>query len=272
MADVSISILIEPKVLYSRLSDPDLRVVDLCESSDFQDQRVPGSMHVDYSEIVDGTKPATGQVPSNERLQRLTRRLGLRDELHIVAYDDEGSGRAARLVWTLYLLGHRCASVLNGGIHAWLHEGCPVTPAGTAGTSTEPAHFAIDDRVLATQEYILSRLGTPGFALLDARTWEEYQGSRVLAKRGGHIPGAVHLNWLDTIDGAGQLRLKTDHELTTMLSQRGIAPDHEIVVYCQTHHRSAHSWMMLRHLGYSRVRGYAGSWSEWGNDARTPIE
>ena len=272
MPDETISILIEPKALHPRLSDPDLRIVELCESNDFQDQRIPGSMHVDYSEIVDGTKPVTGQVPSNERLQRLARRLGLRDGLHVIAYDDEGGGHASRLVWTLYLLGHRCASVLNGGIHAWLHEGCPITRTGTAATTTEPAHFAVDDRVLATRDYILSRLGAPNLALLDARTREEYQGSRVLAQRGGHIPGAVHLNWLDTIDGACQLRLKTDHELTSILSERGIAPDREIVVYCHTHHRSAHSWMMLRHLGYSRVRGYPGSWSEWGNDARTPIE
>lgn len=272
MPDEPISILIEPNALHSRLSDPDLQIVDLCESNDFQDQRIPSSMHVDYSEVVDGTKPVTGQVPSNDRLQRLARRLGLRDELHIVAYDDEGGSRASRLVWTLYLLGHRCASVLNGGIHAWLHEGRPVTRTGTAAATAELADIAIDEHVLATREYILSRLGAPDIVLLDARTREEYQGSRVLAQRGGHIPGAVHLNWLDTIDGECQLRLKTDHELTAMLSQRGIALDREIVVYCQTHHRSAHSWMMLRHLGCSRVRGYAGSWSEWGNDARTPIE
>ena len=212
------------------------------------------------------------RVPSDERLKRLVNHLGLRDELHIVAYDDEGGARASRLVWTLYLLGHRYASVLDGGIHAWLHEGFPVTRTSTAATSSNSAHLALDDRMLATQEYILSRLGAPDLTLLDARTREEYQGSRVPAKRGGHIPGAVHLNWLDTIDSKCQLRLKMDGELNAILSRRGIAPDREIVVYCQTHHRSAHSWMMLRHLGYSRVRGYAGSWSEWGNDVRTPIE
>ena len=126
--------------------------------------------------------------------------------------------------------------------------------------------------MLATRDYLLSRLHATDLRLLDARTREEYDGVRTLAGRGGHIPGAIHFNWLDAIDSKRNLRLKPDHELIAMLSQRDIAPEHEIVVYCQTHHRSAHSWMMLRHLGYPKVRGYAGSWSEWGNDPATPIE
>ena len=195
MPDETISILIEPKALHPRLSDPDLRIVELCESNDFQDQRIPGSMHVDYSEIVDGTKPVTGQVPSNERLQRLASRLGLRDELHIVAYDDEGGGHASRLVWTLYLLGHRCASVLNGGIHAWLHEGCPITRTGTTATTTEPAHFAVDDRVLATRDYILSRLGAPNL---------------LFHNDGPDAGGNWHFSDITTSAGVGQPTLRID--------------------------------------------------------------
>ena len=130
----------------------------------------------------------------------------------------------------------------------------------------------VNPNVLATRDYILSRLNPPTLKLLDARSREEYLGLRRLARRGGHIPGAVNLEWLQAIDKKRQLRLKNRNELTAMLSELGIAQNEEIVVYCQTHHRSAHSWMMLRHLGFADVRGYAGSWSEWGNDADTPIE
>ena len=172
----------------------------------------------------------------------------------------------SRLVWTLYLLGHRYASVLNGGIHAWLEEEYPVTKHETVKCKTNSVKFDIDDSVLASREYILRQLETSEISILEARSEEEYRGSLVLARRSGHIPGAVNLNSLDPIDQSCQYRLKLDNKLNTMLSERGIAPDQEIVVYCQTHHRSAHSWMMLRHLGFSRVRGYAGSWSGWGND------
>ena len=90
--------------------------------------------------------------------------------------------------------------------------------------------------------------------------------------RGGHIPGARNLNWLDTIDTSRNNRLKSSEELREMLNERGITPDKEIITYCQTHHRSSHSYAMLKSLGFPHIRGYAGSWSEWGNSIETPIE
>ncbi len=108
--------------------------------------------------------------------------------------------------------------------------------------------------------------------LLDARSPEEYNGTKRFTARSGHIPGAVNLNWLDTMDRHRNLRLKTDAELRRMLSERGITPDKEVIVYCQTHHRSAHSYVMLKSLGYTNIKGYPGAWSEWGNSNDTPIE
>jgi len=265
-------ILIEPSELEPRLTDHDLLIVDLCQSEDFREQRIPGSMYLGYSTLVDGRKPAVGRLPSMNRLELLATDLGLHKGLHVVAYDDEGGSRAARLVWTLYVLQHRRASVLNGGIHAWLGENRPVTKKYTTPPSVDQVSYSIDGNMIASRNYVLSRLGDMDLRLLDARTREEYDGVRLLSNRGGHIPGAVNFNWLDAIDPTRNFRLKSDCELTKMISQRNITPEHNIVVYCQTHHRSAHSWMMLQHLGYSKVRGYAGSWSEWGNDPDTPIE
>ncbi len=37
--------------------------------------------------------------------------------------------------------------------------------------------------------------------------------------------------------------------------------------------RSSHTWFVLKYLlGYPNVRNYDGSWTEWGNLVRTPIE
>ena len=120
--------------------------------------------------------------------------------------------------------------------------------------------------------YILARLDDPGTALLDTRTPEEFSGERVRAARGGHIPGAVNFNWVEAMDADHNLRLKPAPVLLESLAALGVTPDKEVIAYCQTHHRSSHTFVVLKWLGFERVRGYPGAWSEWGNREDTPVE
>jgi len=140
------------------------------------------------------------------------------------------------------------------------------TPA-TADFKAQP-----DSRVIADKDYILANLENPDVRLLDARSIGEFDGVKVLAARGGHIPGAVNFEWLSAIDYENNMRMKPVEILQPLMQGLGIEPDKEIITYCQTHHRSAHSYIMLKAMGYEKVRGYLGSWSDWGNDPDTPIE
>jgi thiosulfate/3-mercaptopyruvate sulfurtransferase len=264
-------VLLEPADLAAIEDGEDVLVVDLRKLERYLEGHIPGAVHLDTKALVCGIKPAVGKLPDAARLGAALAAIGLTSGHHVVAYDDEGGGWAGRLFWTLEVIGHPRASVLNGGVSAWIAEGHPLT-------RDVPARAASDYRVgdyarsTATRDEILSRLGDPSMALLDARTAEEYNGTRVRAARGGHIPGAANLDWKDTMDGDRHHRLLPDDVLRAKLSERGIGPDKQVVVYCHTHHRSSHSYLMLRHLGYADVKGYDGSWSEWGNDPDTPVE
>ena len=269
---VNTSILIEPEALQAMLSDAQLLVVDLSKAATYAQLHIPGAMHMEYSILNIGTQPAPGLLPPEERLVKIAGMLKLDEMSRIVAYDDEGSGCAARLAWTLHYLGYESVQVLNGGLHAWSNEGYPVNnqPVLPDISATLPL-AARNPSVLADDTYILRHLDDESVALLDARTPEEYAGTKVRAARGGHIPGAVNLNWLDTMDKNRNLRLKSPDILNDALSTVGIRPEQEVITYCQSHHRSAHAWLMLKSLGFPRVRGYAGSWSEWGNHPDTPV-
>ena len=269
---VNTSILIEPEALQAMLADAQLLVVDLSKAATYAQLHIPGAMHMEYSILNSGTQPAPGLLPPEERLAQIAGLLKLDKMSRIVAYDDEGSGRAARLAWTLHYLGYESVQVLNGGLHAWNNEGHPVDNQPVLPDVAATLVLASrNPSVLADHTYILRHLDDESVALLDARTPEEYAGTKVRAARGGHIPGAVNLNWLDTIDNNRNLRLKSPDILNDALGTLGIRPEQEVITYCQSHHRSAHAWLMLKSLGFPRVRGYAGSWSEWGNHPDTPV-
>ena len=265
-------ILIEPKALQATLSDSQLLVVDLSKAATYAQRHIPGAIHLEYSVLTSGTQPAPGLLPPEERLAQIASMLKLETMSRVVAYDDEGSGSAARLAWTLHYLGYESVQVLNGGLQAWTDEGHPVDDRSVLPDVTATlAPASRNPSVLADRTYVRQRLDDESVLLLDARTPEEYAGTKVRSARGGHIPGAVNLNWLDTIDKNRSLRLKSPEILSDALKALGVRLEQEVITYCHSHHRSAHAWLMLKSLGFPRVRGYAGSWSEWGNHPHTPV-
>ncbi len=266
-------LLIEPEQLQPCLADPAVLIVDLSDPTRYAAGHIPGAIHLNYSDLIRVAPPAMGLLPDAARLSEALGRIGLTPERHVIAYDAEGNGRASRLLWTLVTLDHPRVSVLNGGAYAWNAAGGSLeTQFHHPSSSAYQARFVDPPVAIADRAYILKRLGQPDVALLDVRTPAEYAGMDQRAARGGHIPGAVNLNWADTMDPQRQLRLQPAPVLRQLLDRRGVTIDKEVIVYCQTHHRSAHTYWVLRYLGYPRVRGYPGAWSEWGNDPSVPIE
>lgn len=270
------SLLIEPEQLLPQLDSSDLCVVDLSAERVHRQLHIPGARFLDYGEIVASQPPIHGLVPEGERVAMICHRLGIEADTRVIAYDDEGGGKAARWLWTLHLYGHQRITLLNGGLHAWAGGSYPLIeePSPPSPTSSgAPRALTLQNRdALAETDYIQQRLGQRDFALWDARTPGEYEGRERRALQAGHIPGAVNLEWSLTLDRDRHLRLLPESPLRQMLSELGLTPDKEVVAYCHTHHRSAHSWYVLHLLGYDHAKGYPGSWSDWGNRDDLPIE
>ena len=264
-------LIAEPDDLEAKLGSENLLVIDVSKTDIYAQMHIPGALHIDYPLIVSAKPPIAGLIPDISHLNRVFSELGITGDTHVAAYDDEGGGKACRLLWTLYICGHKKISLLNGGLHAWSNEGHEMNHEPVSALKSENTFSQIDEGV-ADKEYVLSRLENKDTALLDARSPDEFWGVKKFAEKAGHIPGAVNFEWTLAIDQTRNLRLKPESELLKNLSKIGITRDKEIIAYCQSHHRSAHTFIMLKSLGFQRVRGYAGSWSDWGNSRETPVE
>jgi len=272
----ALPLVIEPEELNAILNNENLVIADLSPHKQYLQAHIPNAIFIDYGHIVGMNQPYTGLLPDPHQFEHILNSLGISEKTQLVAYDEEGGGKAARLIWTLHAMGHNKASLLNGGLIAWYREKFTlnngiVTSKPNPGNQQYKVDFT-QQPVVADTEYIKSNLDNDKTGLLDARSINEYTGTAKYAQKTGHIPGAKHFEWSRAMDEAANYRLLSKEKLQPMLDELGLTQDKEIIVYCQSHHRSALSYLMLKYLGYEKVRGYPGSWSEWGNRADTPIE
>jgi thiosulfate/3-mercaptopyruvate sulfurtransferase len=262
-------LLLEPAQLASCLDAPQLIVVDLTSAARYAAGHIPGAHFVDPKRTQLGQPPAPGLLPELQLLEQLFSELGHNPDAVYVVYDDEGGGWAGRFIWLLDVIGHKRYHYLDGGLTAWLDEQREVSSAVPAAANTAVS-LQLDPTPTATREYLQSRLGASDLAIWDARAPSEYSGEKVLAAKGGHIPGAVNFEWTAGMDPSRALRMRQD--LQAQLDALGISADKEIITHCQTHHRSGFTYLAAKILGYPRVKAYAGSWGEWGNHPDTPVE
>ena len=264
--------LIEPQELESLLYDERLIIIDLSSLSLYSLQHVPGSVHLPYSALMSNSPPAMGKCPTFSEVESLISYLGIDNTKQVIVYDDEGGGWAGRFTWIMDLVGLHNWSYLNGGIVAWIKEGFPTESSPNlpnAGQACIGDDFAYPAVSISADEIIAS-MGDNDFVIWDARNPAEYSGEIVSAARGGHIPGAINLEWTTLMSTQTNLRIHKDAQ--AILDGAGLTKDKRIATHCQQHHRSGFTYMVARILGYDKIAGYGGSWAEWGNLDHTPVE
>ena len=264
-------LLISASELAARLGPPSQLagstvVIDLRPAEQFAGGHVPGAAHLDlFGVSLIDTDPAPLDAFLWMIAHLLTSR-GVSADSTVVAYDDQSGIRAARAFWFLEMFGHPDSRVLDGGFGAWQRDGLPTTTEVDAPRKGRWAVDRINNR-LATWREVRSALGAADTVILDTRSDGEFRGTNVRAKRGGAIPGAVHMEWTRNLSTDGMF--KPASELKAMYESAGVTPDKEVISYCQGGYRAAHSYLALRLLGYPRVRNYLGSWKEWGRSGRS---
>lgn len=275
-----------PEVLVStdwvaqHLDDPGVRLIESNEDLLLYDTgHIPGAVKVDWTN--DLNDPLVRDYIDSDRLQRLLRSKGISKDTTIVFYGDKNNWWATYAFWVLKLFGMERVRLMDGGRLRWVDEGRPLTtdtPSYSGGNIVVGRRN--DTPVRAFRDEVLEHVKRGG-QLVDVRSPEEFRGERLHmpdypsegAVRGGHIPGAKSIPWARAIDPDSHTFRPATELRNLYEKENGLRSDSETVAYCRIGERSSHTWFALTYLlGFDAVRNYDGSWTEWGNGVRLPVE
>ncbi|HTE84641.1 MAG TPA: sulfurtransferase [Dehalococcoidia bacterium] len=278
MVDVG-NVLVETDWLAAHLDDRDLRVADCRFSFDYDASRdyhaghIPGAVYVRLQQdLATPNGPVHFALPPPEQFAASMERLGIGDRTVVVAYDDQGGHFASRFWLCMAFYGHGSFRILNGGLTKWVAEGRPVVTAAPQPRSATFTAAVAAPELRMTAEQVMSAIGTPGTTIVDVRRDTEFRGEEVRAKRGGHIPSAIHALWQENLNWEGDRTFKSAETISDRYKRLGVGPDQKIITYCQGGVRASHSALALLLAGYRNVSVYDGSWDDWGNRDDVPIE
>ncbi len=275
----------QPDVLVStdwvadHANDPQLRLVESNEDVLlYSTGHIPGAVHIDWqTDLNDST---VRDYINAEKFAALLSRHAITPETTVIFYGDKNNWWAAYAFWVFQLFGHTNAKLMNGGRAKWMEEKRTLTQdVPHYPASSYPLTPRFDGKIRAFRDDVLEHIDSHG-PLIDVRSPGEYKGELLHmpnypqegALRGGHIPGAKNVPWARAVNADGTFKnledLKAIYE-----GEAGLKPGDDVIAYCRIGERSSLTWFVLTYLlGYSQVRNYDGSWTEWGNGVRLPIE
>jgi thiosulfate/3-mercaptopyruvate sulfurtransferase len=271
--------LVTTEWLAEHLDDPQVVVAESDEDVLlYETGHIPGAVKIDWHN--DLNDPVVRDYVDSEGFAELMGSRGITRDHTVVFYGDNFNWWAAYALWVSTLFGHRDVRLLDGGRQKWIAEGRPLTTEPPKRDRvTYPVVERDDAAIRAFKDDVLAHVRT-GFPLVDVRSPQEYSGELLHmpdypqegAIRGGHIPGARNVPWKKAANDDGTFR-PVEELRELYLSQLGLGPTDNVIAYCRIGERSSHTWFVLTHLlGFEKVRNYDGSWVEWGNAVRVPIE
>ncbi|HEX8497303.1 MAG TPA: sulfurtransferase [Actinomycetales bacterium] len=269
--------LVTTQWLADHLGEAGLVVVESDEDVLLYDSgHVPGAVKVDWH--TDLNDPVTRDYVDPQRFAAVMGERGIGRDTTVVVYGDKNNWWAAYALWVFTLFGHEDVRLVDGGRTKWVEEGRELTRDVVTPTPVDYPVVERDDAAIrAFRDDVQAHIGKP---MIDVRSPGEFSGELLHmpdypqegAMRGGHVPGARNVPWARA--AAPDATFRSREELEAIYQgEKGLSPNDDVIAYCRIGERSSHTWFVLTHLlGFTTVRNYDGSWTEWGNAVRVPIE
>lgn len=257
-------------------------VWDVRAASAYKLGHIPGAVNIGDVGVVLRDENREDYLPTPV-IESLLGGGGIDPAREIVVYGAKANPYVYFALVTLQYFGGNEPRIYHGGIEDWKAAGQPVS-TDMHELPTLKLNLKPQPGLIVETADVLHMVKERKVQIVDARTPEEFKGEDIRALRGGHIPGAMPIhymeNWVDpdarkkldakrttSIDG---LDLKPREHLRALYSQ--LDPNKETVVYCQSGIRAAETVTILKDLGFRDVKLYDSSWIGYGNQLDAPVE
>jgi thiosulfate/3-mercaptopyruvate sulfurtransferase len=272
-------VLVDTQWVADHLNDLEVRIVESDEDVLlYETGHIPNAVKIDWQ--LNLQDPVVRDYIDKSQFEKLMSEKGISNQTKVVFYGDKNNWWACYALWVFKLFGHQHCLVMNGGRQKWIEERRALTKELP---NTAAAEYTVnrvnEQQIRAFRDEVLLHTKAKN-PLIDVRSSQEYTGELLHmenypqegALRGGHIPGAQNVPWATAANEDGTF--KSYVELKEIYEKgAGLNIENEVIAYCRIGERSAHTWFVLTYLlGYKKVRNYDGSWTEWGNMVRSPIE
>jgi len=275
---------IHPEVLVSaqwvadHSNDPNVRIVESDEDVLlYEVGHVENAIKIDWQ--IDLQDQLIRDYIDKEKFEKLLSDKGISNDSTVVFYGDKSNWWACYAMWVFKLFGHENCLIMNGGRQKWIEEERPLTKDVPNFPKTDYKVCGTNDAIRAFRDDVLEHISS-GNPLIDVRSPKEFSGELLHmeaypqegALRGGHIPGADNVPWATAANEDGTFK-SADELQSIYMEGKGLKEGDDIIAYCRIGERSSHTWFVLTYLlGFNDVKNYDGSWTEWGNLVKAPIE
>lgn len=271
-------LLVSTEWVNDHLEDENIVVVESDEDVLlYEIGHIPGAVKVDWqTELQD---QLVRDYVSKENFEKLMSEKGISRDSTVVFYGDKSNWWACYAFWTFKIFSHPNCLIMNGGRKKWVDEERPLVKVVPDRPKTDYKVDRVDESIRAFRDDVMKHQDA-GRPMIDVRSPKEYSGELLHmeaypqegALRGGHIPGASNVPWARATNEDGTFK-SADELLGIYTGEAGLKKDDDVIAYCRIGERSSHTWFVLKYLlGFEKVRNYDGSWTEWGNLVRVPIE
>ncbi len=264
-------LLVSAQWVADHLNDEDIVLIETGRSrEEYLAQHIPGASYLHHSDYYGAVDELPGMLTDFEVIAEKLGDIGVDNKKRIIIYDTGNALWSSRLFWTIEILGHNKVSLLDGGLDGWIASELPIAKGeenNSAGNFTPD----FKSELLVEGDWLAANFSSNNVAVVDTRSVGEYLGEDQRASRGGHIPAAHNIEWSLALTDDRPYKFLPIEELAELYSSYDISKDNRVVTHCQTGVRGAHTYFVLRLLGYKDVALYDGSWAEWGNQSDYPI-